>query len=87
MKAIAPAAPATVGTPSDPSGARLVAAHYIFSALVHVRFMMLDAAIHADNAELAGFAKRIGERVRSLNDELLPDINAAIRQLEKEAGK
>ena len=47
--------------------------------------VMLDAAFQAKDAGLGGFATRLAERATSLRDQVLPDLKAAIKQLQDEA--
>jgi hypothetical protein len=79
-RVLAPAMPAK-RAPGDP----LFAAHEVLKLLSHVRFVMVDAQQQASDGRLGMIARWIGERIDSLDEELLPELTATVKALEAAA--
>jgi hypothetical protein len=80
---------ARVLAPSMPAkhalGDPLFAAHEVLKLLSHVRFVMVDAQQQANDGRLGMIARWIGERIDSLDEELLPEVTATVKALEAAA--
>ena len=66
-------------------GNALDAAREVLKLLVHVRFVTRDAQMFADDGHLSDLAQRLRERIKHLDDELLPEISSTVKMLEAAA--
>lgn len=62
----------------------LAAARGVESLIKAARELLADAQVMADEGRLLMISKWLGERVESLDDELLKEVRATVEALEKQ---